>query len=144
MCVGWSVCLCMCAVDQVVPVILFLLTGMNTLLGWECGEPRPGREESGREGEKERQERRSTSDTTYLSPRTPSVHCQERERERKWGEMRRMKTATARATEEERATKKQTRNWICISTLRPVFMLVLFSTVHASPHNPFSLPPARP
>ena len=33
----------MCAVDLVVPVILFLLTGMNTPLGWQCVEARPGR-----------------------------------------------------------------------------------------------------
>lgn len=78
-CVHVIVCvlLRMCAVDLVVPVILFLLTGMNTPLGWQCVEARPGRRAE--ESEKERQERRSTSDTTYLSPRLLLSIAKERE-----------------------------------------------------------------
>lgn len=42
----------MCAEN--VPVILFLLTGMNTLLGWKCGESRPERRRVEKERKKDR------------------------------------------------------------------------------------------
>ncbi len=57
-----------------------------------------GKEESGREGKKERQERRSTSDTTYLSPWLLPSTAKERKRETEGeregeGKMGQMKTA---------------------------------------------------
>lgn len=78
--------MCKCAVDLAVPVILFLLTGMNTLLVWECGEPRPERR---REEEKERK-----NDRRGEAHRTPPIYHpdsfrplprREREEKERWG-----------------------------------------------------------
>lgn len=80
----------MCTIDLVVPVILFLLTGMNTLLVWECGEPRPERR---RVEEKERK-----NDRRGEAHRTPPIYHPDSfrplpRRERREREMRQMKTA---------------------------------------------------
>ncbi|KAL7404438.1 hypothetical protein ABVT39_014784 [Epinephelus coioides] len=80
---------------------------MNTLLGWECGEPRPGRR---RVEEKERK-----NDRRGEAHRTPPIYHPDslRPLPRREGERERDGTdedSKARAVEIEERVKKTTRN----------------------------------
>lgn len=71
-------------------MILFLLTGMNTLLGWECGELRPWRRRV--------EERERENDRRGEAHWTPSIYHPDSfrplpRREREEREMGQMKTA---------------------------------------------------